>query len=123
MPQKRLNSASSSTREARSFGYSAVTGDASYEEVLNHAGLRGASFVVVTIPGAASALRIVNSVRLRAPDTRILVRARFNRSIAAFRAAGAHVVLDEEHEVGRLIGRAYEEMVRRPIRHELSPPA
>jgi CPA2 family monovalent cation:H+ antiporter-2 len=111
------------TREARSLGYSAVTGDARYEEVLNHAGLRRASFVVVTIPGAATALQIVASVRLGTPDTLILVRARFNRSVAELRAAGAHVVVDEEHEVGRLIARAYEELVRRSTRHDPSPPA
>jgi len=111
------------TRDARSFGYSAVTGDARYEEVLNHAGLRGAPFVLVTIPGAATALRIVTSVRLGAPHTQILVRARFHRSLAEIRAAGAHVVVDEEHEVGRLIARAYEEMVGPAARHDPSPPA
>ena len=111
------------TREARSLGYSAVTGDARYEEVLNHAGLRRAPFVVVTIPGAATALQIVASVRLGTPDTLILVRARFNRSVAELSAAGAHVVVDEEHEVGRLIARAYEELVRRSTPHDPSPPA
>ncbi|MFT5292174.1 MAG: CPA2 family monovalent cation:H+ antiporter-2 [Planctomycetota bacterium] len=102
----------SATRDARNLGYSAVTGDAHYAEVLDHAGLRGAVCVVITVPGAVAALRLVGDVRSGAPDALVLVRARFHRSMAELRAAGAHVVVDEEHETGRLIANAYEEIVR-----------
>ena len=43
-------------REARTLGYSGVTGDGRYAEVLDHAGLHRAIFVVVTLPGAESTL-------------------------------------------------------------------
>lgn len=110
------------TREARSLGFSAVTGDAHYAEVLDHAGIRGASCVVVTVPGAAAAIRLVDDVRLSAPGAQILVRARFHRSLAELRGAGAHVVVDEEHEVGRQIAKAYEDMARTSTQDDLSPP-
>jgi len=98
-------------RDARALGYSAVTGDARYGEVLEHAGLQRAAFVFVTVPAAQSALEIVHYVRLHAPDALVLVRARFHRSLAGLRAAGAHVLIDEEHEVGRLVAAAYDELV------------
>jgi CPA2 family monovalent cation:H+ antiporter-2 len=100
-------------RDASNLGYSTVTGDARYAEVLDHAGLQRAVCVVVTVPGVETALRIVNYVRTASPETQVLVRSRFNRSLAELRAAGAHVVVDEEHEAGRRIAKAYEEMVRR----------
>ena len=100
-------------RDARALGYSAVTGDARHSEVLDYAGIREAAFVVVTVPGADTALHIVRSVRQHAPEARILVRARFHRSIGEIMAAGAHVVVDEEHEVGRLIAKAHADELRR----------
>jgi CPA2 family monovalent cation:H+ antiporter-2 len=110
-------------QDARRLGYSAVTGDACYAEVLDHAGLREAACVVVTVPAAAAALRIVTDVRLSAPAAQLLVRARFHRSFAELSTAGAHVVVDEEHEVGRQIAKAYEDMVARSTRDEQSAPA
>ena len=99
------------TRDARHLGYRTVTGDASAAVVLDHARLRSAAFVVVTVPGATTALGIVDYVRRAAPSAQLLVRGRFHRSLPSLRAAGAHVVVDEEHEVGRLIAETYEEVV------------
>lgn len=87
-----------------------MTGDARYAEVLEHAGLRRASFAVVTVPGTEIALDIVRYVRQHAPDVQVLVRARFHRSFAILNGAGAHAVIDEEEVVGRQIARAYEEV-------------
>ena len=109
-------------RDARSLGYSAVTGDARYAEVLDHAGLQEAAFVVVTVPGADIALHIVRYVRQHAPDAQVLVRARFHRSLPELIAAGAHVVIDEEQEVGRQIARAYENAVGRSKTEAASTP-
>ncbi len=97
-------------REARGLGYRFVTGDARYAEVLDEAGLRNASFVVVTVPGEAVAQTIVSQVRQRAPSVQILARARFHRSLPDLIAAGAHAAIDEEHEVGRLVADAYVRM-------------
>ena len=94
-------------------GYRVVTGDALNGEVLDHAGLREANFVVVTVPSGETALRIVQYVRITAHDACVLVRARFHRSLAALKDTGAHVVVDEENEVGRQIASAYEVLVTR----------
>ena len=96
------------TREARELGYLAITGDARYGEVLEHAGLLRAKVVIVTVPSTETALRVVRYVRQVAPAARTLVRARFHRSLEALGAVGAHEVIDEEHEVGRRIAEAYE---------------
>ena len=102
-----------SARDAHSLGYRVVTGDALNGDVLDHAGLREASFVVVTVPSGETALRIVQYVRITAHDACVLVRARFHRSLAALKDTGAHVVVDEENEVGRQIALAYEALVTR----------
>ncbi len=101
-------------REARALGYGSVTGDARYAEVLSHAGLHRATVVVVTLPGTDSVLEIVRNVRMSEPGVLVLVRARFHRSLAALQETGAHVVIDEEHEVGRLIADAYGELAPEP---------
>ena len=100
-------------RDARSLGYGAVTGDARYPEVLEQAGLPRASFVAVTVPGTETAVQIVRYVRLHARHAQILVRARFHRSLVELEAAGADVIVDEEHEVGRQLAKMYEELTGR----------
>ncbi len=96
--------------DARRLGYDAVTGDATHAEVLEHAGLASASFLVSTVPDAETALRLVRMVRTSAPEVFTLVRGRFHRSLAALEAAGAHHVVDEENEVGRRISEAFAEL-------------
>ena len=109
------------TRDARALGYSSVAGDAHYVEVLEHAGLKDAISVVVTVPAATSALSILRQVRASAPEAMVMVRARFHRSLPELRAAGAHVIIDEEHEVGRLCAETFEEHFRdRAARAELA---
>ncbi len=100
-------------RDARILGHGAVIGDALYPDVLEHAGIARAVLVVVTVPGTDTALQVVRYVRLHAPEVLVLVRARFHRALRELQDAGAHVVVDEEHEVGRLIAVAYEEMSAR----------
>jgi CPA2 family monovalent cation:H+ antiporter-2 len=108
-------------REARALGYGAVTGDACHAEVLEHAGLRRATLVMVTVPVSKVALDIVRYVREQVPEVPILVRARFHRALTELQDAGAAVVIDEEHEVGRLLARAYKRMLKRG--EESPPPA
>ncbi len=98
-------------QDAHKLGYGSVTGDGRYPEVLEHAGLTVATVVVVTVPTLDTALQIVRLVRLQAPEARVLVRARFHTWLGRLREAGAHVVVDEEQEVGRLIAEAYEEFL------------
>lgn len=98
------------TRRASALGFRAITGDACQAEVLDHAGLGRASFVVVTVPHAETVLQIVRYVRARSAAL-LLVRAARNRSFARLQEAGAHVVIDEEREVGKRIAEACEALV------------
>jgi len=99
---------------ARALGYHAVTGDARNAEVLEHAGIEQAALIVVTVPTPDAVVDIVRLVRELSPPTRVLARGRFQRSTEAIRVAGAHVIADEEHEVGRWLAEAALE--------ELEPP-
>jgi len=99
-------------RDAHRLGHYAITGDARYAEVLDYAGLDNAAFIVVTVPAADVALQIARYVRAAAPNVPLLVRARFHRWLPALQEAGAHVIVDEEQEVGRLIAAAAEERIR-----------
>ncbi len=92
--------------------HGAVT-DARYPEVLEQARLPHAAFVAVTVPGTETAVQVVRYVRLHARHAQILVRARFHRSLVELEAAGADVIVDEEHEVGRQLAKMYEELTRR----------
>lgn len=95
-------------RAARELGYGAIAGDALYAEVLEHAGIERAATVVVAVPSARVAREIVDLVRRIAPRARLVVRARFHRSVPELREAGADVVVDEESEVGRAIAAAFD---------------
>lgn len=68
--------------------------------------LREASFVVVTVPSAETALRIAQYMRIAAHDACRLVRARLQRSLVDLEAARAHVVVVEGHEDGCQIALA-----------------
>ena len=96
-------------REASALGYHAVTGDARYPHVLDHALLERATCVVVTVPTTGTAVEIVRYVRQGRADLRVLARARFHRHVPDLVAAGAEVVVDEEHEVGLRVASAFEE--------------
>ena len=108
-------------RDARRLGYGGVTGDARHPDVLEAAGLSRAAFVAVTVPGTEIALEIVRYVRQHARHARILVRARFHRSLVALEAAGADIIVDEEHEVGRQLAKAYADAAGRPRRRDPIP--
>ena len=96
--------------DARALGYGVVTGDAEFADVLEHAGLARASVFVVTVPQTRTALQIVRLVAMHGPGCLILVRARFHLAVVALQDAGAHAVIDEEHEVGRQIAAAFREI-------------
>ena len=78
-------------------------GDATNTDVLIHAGVSDARAVIVTVPDPRSARDITAAVRALAPDTRLLVRSRFQRSSKELEDAGANTVVDEENTVGRLL--------------------
>jgi CPA2 family monovalent cation:H+ antiporter-2 len=90
--------------EARSQGVPAHVGDASRPEVLHKLDVVTARYVVVTIPDHRASQDIVRQVRAVAPQATVVARARYHRYAGEFASAGAHSVIDEEWEIGRLLG-------------------
>lgn len=92
-------------RRARAQGLQAHVGDATQFDVLEHAHIRSAKAVVITIPHHESALRILETVRTIAPHAHTVVRSRYQRHTRLFVAAGAHAVVGDEEESGASLGR------------------
>ncbi len=90
---------------ARQQGFAAEVGDASQEEVLEHLQVASARAVVVSIPDYRAAIQIIRQVRALAPRVLIIARARYHIYAQDLRSAGAHVVVDEEENMGQTLGR------------------
>jgi CPA2 family monovalent cation:H+ antiporter-2 len=75
-------------------------GDATREEVLERVHVNTAVAVVVTLPDPSTARLVVRRVRGLAPNTFIIVRARYHVHRWQLDVAGAHAVVDEEDQVG-----------------------
>jgi CPA2 family monovalent cation:H+ antiporter-2 len=78
-------------------------GDASHEDVLNHAGLSNVCMAVITIPDPRMAIRIVQMMRRLRPDLSIVARCRYQRHLVDLEKAGADVVVDEESTIGEML--------------------
>lgn len=85
---------------ARDYGLRTLIGDATRDEVLTRLQVRTAACVVITIPDPWTARHIIQQVRALAPDTPIIVRARYHIHRWQLEVAGADAVVDEEQEVG-----------------------
>jgi CPA2 family monovalent cation:H+ antiporter-2 len=90
---------------ARGFGLRTFIGDATREEILVGLHVRTAACVVITIPDPWTARHIIQQVRALAPNTPIVVRARYHIHRWQLELAGADAVVDEEEEVGVRIAR------------------
>ncbi|MFC1531488.1 cation:proton antiporter [Gemmatimonadota bacterium] len=97
---------------ARGYGLRTLIGDATRDEVLERVHVRTAACVVITIPDPGTARHIIQQVRARAPNTQIVVRARYHIHRWQLEMAGADAVVDEEEEVGIQIAAE--------VRHRLS---
>ena len=86
-------------------GRPAVYGDAGRAEVLESAGIRGASHLVLTLSSPDGMAGIVRSARELDPNVEITVRARYLAEREMLRAAGADAVIVEEGETGTAIAR------------------
>jgi CPA2 family monovalent cation:H+ antiporter-2 len=86
-------------------GRAAIFGDASREAILQQAGVRRASHVVVTLPHSADRTAIVGTARRLNPRARILVRARYLRERDALEQAGATAAVFEEAEAAVALAR------------------
>lgn len=97
---------------AHTYGLEALLGDATQIEILEHAHIRQAQAVIITIPDPKAARQIIHQVRSLAPSAFVAARSRYHIFRWELLLAGADIVIDEEDEVGRRL--AY--MIRRHTR-------
>lgn len=74
----------------------AIFGDAANQTILEQAGVRRASHLVLTAPHAAERAAVVGTARNLNPSVRILVRARYLRERDHLEQAGANAAVFEE---------------------------
>ena len=86
-------------RRLRTTGIEAVYGDAATPDVLNEAGVSGASTLIIAATGSLEVADIVESARRLNPQIRILARSAFISTAGALREAGADQVFSGEAEV------------------------
>jgi CPA2 family monovalent cation:H+ antiporter-2 len=79
-------------------GRLALFGDASHPDVLKQAGLRRASYLLVTLPHSVNRGPLIAAARNLSPSCRIFVRARYLRERAELEQAGATTACFEEVE-------------------------
>jgi CPA2 family monovalent cation:H+ antiporter-2 len=100
-------------RLAERYNFTAHVGDASQAEVLDHAQVRTAAAVVITLPAPQTALGVIGQVRAIGSPARIIVRARYHISTGELVRAGADVVVDEEEQVGRRLAAELRRLLSR----------
>ncbi len=86
---------------AESLGVEFHAGDATNPEVLEHLDIRHACAILITIPDPTVNRKIIELCRFLAPESRIMVRARYHIFRESLRDAGADFVVSEEDEVGK----------------------
>jgi mannitol/fructose-specific phosphotransferase system IIA component (Ntr-type)/voltage-gated potassium channel Kch len=104
-------------------GQNAIFGDASREPILEQAGARQASYLVLTLPHSADRPAVVLTARNLNPTLRILVRARYLAERDTLEQAGATAAVFEEAEAAVGLARlvladtgANREVVERSVR-------
>jgi len=80
-------------------------GDAAQREILEHAGLRRAGALVVTLPDPGAARAVVRQAKQLAPHVPVVARARYHIYAPSLREAGADQIVDEEAYVGEELAR------------------
>ncbi|MBE7506192.1 MAG: cation:proton antiporter [Planctomycetia bacterium] len=83
----------------------AIFGDASHESILEQAGARHATYVILTLPHSSERAAVVAAARSLNPSARILVRARYLREREYLEQAGANAAVFEEAEAAVALAR------------------
>ncbi len=91
------------TQALRDGAHEAHVGDATHADILEHAHLRHARALVVTIPDHSTAISIIRQATAYAPRVPIFTRSRYTKYSPDLAAAGARVTLDEEESIGRAL--------------------
>jgi monovalent cation:H+ antiporter-2, CPA2 family len=93
-------------RSLAATGHHAIYGDANRREVLEHAGIRRAAALVVTLPHSEGRADLVLTARELNATVDITIRARYLTESDVLKKAGANTVIVEEGETGVAIARA-----------------
>jgi len=86
-------------------GRRTIYGDASRLEILERAGVRRASQIVLTLPHSADRVPVLMAAKELNPGIEVTVRARYLAERDALRQAGATTVVFEEGEAGMALAR------------------
>jgi len=86
-------------KKLKNLGIESIFGDAGRREILEAAGIRHATYLLITLPDLAGRMPVVATARLLNPDLKILVRARYLGERPMLEDAGATGVSYEEAEV------------------------
>jgi len=100
-----------SARKARELGHHVHVGDAASPDFLLETGIADARVVVITVPDPESSSTIIRLIRSIAPDTFILVRARYQVSCERLKKAGADMLVNEEETIGMVLAVRLHDMV------------
>jgi K+:H+ antiporter len=93
------------------YGLSAVVGDATQTDVLEHAGVERAQVVVITVPTVAATRRLIHNVRHIASGAIVVCRSRYHIHRWELLRAGADAVIDEEDHVGHRMAKEVQAIV------------
>jgi len=91
--------------ELTAAGQPAIFGDASHASILEQAGVRRASHLLLTLPHSFDRIAIIGAARGMNPTLRILVRARYLSERAALEQIGATAAVFEEAEAAVALAR------------------
>jgi CPA2 family monovalent cation:H+ antiporter-2 len=86
-------------------GRAAIYGDATRPDILEHAGVRRAKYMVVTLPQSESRNDLIHAARELNPEIELIVRARYLAEGDALRSAGVNRMVFEEGETGIAMAR------------------
>lgn len=89
----------------RAEGKNAIFGDASNERILEEAGIKNASHLVITLPDAAHRAAIITAAKNIHEEIRIVVRARYLREREELDQSGVTAAVYEEAEAAVALAR------------------
>jgi CPA2 family monovalent cation:H+ antiporter-2 len=107
-------------RQAQQLGFRADVGDATQNEVLEHARLAECKVVVITIPHHKSALTVLAHIRSHAPHVHLIVRTRYEAFREDFAVAGADVIIGDEQQVGESLSKHLEQWLETTTRETMA---
>lgn len=99
-------------KTAKGHGFSAMVGDATRREVLEHIHIQRMALIIITLPDPDAARTIIHHCKYLAPHTPMIARSRYHVFRWELQLAGALEVIDEEEQVGLRIAATAKRLLR-----------